>query len=207
MTKDVEKDIKNVNNAGFDIEYNNEAGIVGLKLIPLSFSALVRVIESASSADDTEFSALIQRKRLVAQLRGVKADGSQTILSEAEVLGLPAPAARAALLRLREGEGEIGEVLGDGDGVTKPVLYRLGTPIKYGTDIIEELEFKASTYGEIEAVLAETAPILQALALITHNAKPIYENGTLQRLPTPEIEQITQADGGAILQHVLPRFL
>lgn len=194
-------------NVDYDIEFNNEAGIVGLKLVSLSFSALVRVIESASSADDAEFTTVIQRKRLAAQLRGVKADGSQVILSEAEVLGLPAPAARAALLRLREGEGEAGEVLGDGDGVTKPVIYRLGTPIKYGPDLIEELEFKASTYGEIEAVLAESAPILQAIALITHNAKPIYENGTLQRLPASEIEQITQADGGAILQHVLPRFL
>lgn len=194
-------------NVDYDIEFNNEAGIVGLKIISLSFSALVKVIESASSADDSEFTALIQRKRLAAQLRGVKADGTQVILSEAEVLGLPAPAARAAILRLREGEGEEGEVLGDGDGVTKPVVYRLGTPIKYGPDLIEELEFKASTYGEIEAVLAESAPILQALALIAHNAKPIYENGTLQRLPASEIEQITQADGGAILQHVLPRFL
>lgn len=194
-------------NVDYDIEFNNEAGIVGLKVVSLSFAALVRVIESASSADDSEFTTVIQRKRLAAQLRGVKADGSQVVLSEADVLGLPAPAARAALLRLREGEGEAGEVLGDGDGVTKPVIYRLGTPIKYGPDLIEELEFKASTYGEIEAVLAESAPILQALALIAHNAKPIYENGTLQRLPASEIEQITQADGGAILQHVLPRFL
>lgn len=191
----------------FDIELKGDPNFVGLKVIPLSFSSFVKVIESASSADEGEFNVIMQRKRLVAQLRGVKADGSQTTLTEAEVLGLPLAAARAALTRLRDGEGEVGEVLGDGDGVTKPVIYRLGTPIKYGPDLIEELEFRAETYGDIEAVLSEVAPALQTLALIAHNARPIYENGTLQRLPSTEVEQITQADGSAILQHVLPRFL
>jgi hypothetical protein len=76
-----------------------------------------------------------------------------------------------------------------------------------GTETIEELEFQAKTYGDIEAVLAENDGGLQSLLFIENLAKPITSNLKLQALPSWAVNQITPVDGLFIANTVMPRFL
>jgi hypothetical protein len=100
-----------------------------------------------------------------------------------------------------------GKIVRDGDGIDKAIVYELGTPISVGQGKppIKELEFQASTYGDVEDVLAVDAPIQQAAVLISTVAKPL--GTSLSLLPSWAVNLVTVADGVTISNHVLPRFL
>lgn len=192
-----------------DIEHDIPSkNVVALRVIALGFSDFVKAVEGVSASNDSEFNVTLQRARVKAQVRGVKADGSLVELDDVTIGQLPAPVARKIIpLLYDEGAQESGKVLGDGDGVGKPVIFSLGTPITSGGEVIRELEFQARTFGEIERVLAEPTSLPQTLALVAYCAKPIHERGTLQRLPESDLAQLTLVDGTAIMRDVLPRFL
>ena len=99
-----------------------------------------------------------------------------------------------------------GKIIRDGDGVDKAIIYELGTPIKVqGKDPITELEFCASTYGDVEDVLTADLAVQQTALLLSTVAKPL--GTSLSRLPSWAIDNITVADGVSISRDVLPRFL
>jgi hypothetical protein len=108
---------------------------------------------------------------------------------------------------LDDGEGPPGKIVRDGNGIDTAIVYELGTPIALGQGKghIKELEFQASTYGDIEDVLAIDYQMQQALTLIATLAKPL--GTSLSLLPSWAVNQITITDGFLISNQVLTRFL
>ena len=117
---------------------------------------------------------------------------------------MPIPNAQLLTKHLDADEGEVGKIIKEGDGVSSSIVYQLGTPIPVtGKDPITELEFLASTYGEIEDVMSANDSIAQTALLIAAIAKP---PGMLQ-LPSWAVNAITVADGVTIAKLVTPLFL
>jgi hypothetical protein len=135
------------------------------------------------------------------------AGNSPVQVSQEDVLKLPIPSVRTITARLDDGEGVAGRIVREGDGIDKAIVYELGTPIPVGQGKppVKELEFQASTYGDIEDVLALEVQVQQALVLITTVAKPLVTS--LSLLPSWAVQQITLADGVTISRDVLSRFL
>ena len=156
---------------------------------------------------NVNLASLLQRERI--RIQGVfKSKGKSLVADDAAISQFPIPIARAIISALDEGQGESGEVINDGDGVSKPLLYRLGTPIPLaGKDAqaITELEFSAQTYGQIEDVLAADNDVSRAIALIKSVASA-PEHASLQSLPSWAVEKLSMADGTAIMRKVLPGF-
>jgi hypothetical protein len=94
-------------------------------------------------------------------------------------------------------------VLNDGDGLTTPILVKLGTPLEAAGKTISELEFMAKTYGDVESVLAETNELAQAVELIKSLAKP----AGMLALPSWAVDMVSVQDGMFIERTILPRFL
>lgn len=193
------------------IEHNyvlNDEKIVSVEIEPVSFVRFVDLLDKARTAAqqsaDMSIQAALRRERFYSQVTFISEKKKQKI--DAVNLSLmPAPVAKSIIAHLGEEEGEVsaGEVLSAGDGVSTPILYKLGTPIK-GADGKEltELEFIAKTYPDIEEVLVEDDRSQQTLLLIQKVAKPI---GMLQ-IPSWALDQITLADGLNIAAKVLPSF-
>jgi hypothetical protein len=119
------------------------------------------------------------------------------------IIGLPIPVAKLIIKDLDENEDAAGEIIADGDGISTPILYKLGTPVAVDNGApIEELEFMAKVYGDIENVIGESSPFQRALALLRHVAKP----AGLLALPSWALDQITIADGKVIAEKIVPRF-
>lgn len=146
------------------------------------------------------------RARMSQQVEYLK-DGQPVILTIDEILKMPFPVAREIQAKFGDSTMKRGKVIGEGDGVTTAVRFELGTPIELaeGKGSIRELEFLATTYGELEDVVAGVDPLEQALSLIKSIAKPVHE--TLQTLPSWGVEKISVADGLTIAEVILPRFL
>lgn len=112
------------------------------------------------------------------------------------------------------GQGTPGKLLNDNDGLSKPILYKLGDPIKMtsgrsdqaGADkSISELEFQGTTYAALEDVLAADNELEQTLALLHSVAKPVGHD-SLSFLTPGIVERMSMADGVTIMKDVLPRF-
>lgn len=181
------------------------------RIAPMYLVAFSRLLASAGADKSPgSYEAKVRRARIVAQVRAVLPSGAEAPISSLDVMSLPIPAARALIAALTEGDGKEGEILsGDGDGVaTGPILYKLGVPISASDGSgsaadITELEFHASTYGQVEDVLAGTDPVEQTLALLRTVARP----PALLMMPTWAIDFVSIADGVKIAEKVLPRFL
>ena len=96
---------------------------------------------------------------------------------------MPNPTARPKLLtkHLDADEGEVGKIIKEGDGVSSSIVYQLGTPIPVtGKNPITELEFLASTYGDIEDVMSANDSIAQTALLIAAIGKPPGMSGIHQ---------------------------
>jgi hypothetical protein len=135
-------------------------------------------------------------------------DGKPVTMTEADVKMLPIPVARKLIKALDTTDSEkVGKVVREGDGISTAIGFELGKPIEFqaGKESIKEIEFLATTYGEIEDALCTTDPLEQILALLRTVAKPVH--GTLSALPSSAIEQISLADGVTLARDVLPRFL
>jgi hypothetical protein len=174
---------------------------------PLTFSTFVdNIVAAQQTSAGKSFEARLRRIRMVRQT-SFYAGGVLVQVKPEDILKMPIPASRVILDHIDDGEGVAGKIIRDGDGVDKAIVYELGTPIPLGAgkQPIKELEFQASTYGDVEDVLAVDTTIQQALLLITTIGKPI--GTSLSLLPTWAIGAITVADGITISREILPRFL
>ncbi|MCA1530537.1 hypothetical protein [Bradyrhizobium yuanmingense] len=181
--------------------------IDGAIVRPLTFQAFVDCISEAQAMKTpTSLDARVRRVRMVRQV-SYHINGTVIPMSMEEVLKLPIPDAHKISARLDENEGIAGKIVRDGDGIDQAITYELGTPIPIGQgkDPIRELEFHASTYGDIEDVLAADNPMNQTAKLIETVARPL--GTSLMQLPSWAINLISVADGVTISKEILPRFL
>lgn len=152
------------------------------------------------------FMTLLNAQRFIEQTVFIGEDKKRYKLDAASLMKLSIPVSRRLLPLLAEDEGTPGKIVKEGDGVSSPIIYKLGTPIKTAEGkLIEELEFFAQTYGEIEDLLSEDLMHNQVMVLISKLARPVAS--TLQALPGWAVEQITMADGMTLGNKVLPGFL
>lgn len=169
-----------------------------------------------------EVNALIQRKSIMARAKILTEDGKVHDIEPMMLHMLPRPVAKP-LVQFISTEGDlpadatpeqreafvatVAKILTNGDGVTEPVLMKLGTPIKATSGSegkeITELEFIARTYGDVEMVLSGTNAMEQTAALIKYVAKP----AGMLALPSWAINAIDIRDGFFIQNEILPRFL
>lgn len=162
--------------------------------------------------DEKKSKASVQRGRIKHQVHFLLADGKRVEPNDQDIRKLPISVAKLIIDALDEGQGEAGKLLStDANGITVPIHYKLGTPIQMtsttkGVQVISELEFKASVYGDIEDVLAADNSIEQTIELLRKVAKPV-EVPSLTALPGWAVDRITIADGVTISNNVLPRFL
>jgi hypothetical protein len=178
-----------------------------IKVMPLTFAEMGKLWRQAGNAKSRAEVAL-QRSRIMHQTHFMAA-GKRVLPNEAQLSQLPASVAKAIIPALDNGQGVAGKLLNDGDGATSPILYQLGSPIGMkngkGEDVsITELEFMASTYGEIEDVLCAENDIAKTLELFKRIAKPV--GGSLQTLPGWALDKITTADGVTVMNLILSRF-
>jgi hypothetical protein len=180
--------------------------IDGAVVKPLMFVALADCVTTAQTmTQPLSFEARLKRLRMIRQVT-YYSGASPIVVSSEDILKLPIPAARVIVARLDDQTGIAGKVIRDGNGIDQAIVYELGTPIPVqGKEPIRELEFQASTYGDIEDVMAADISLQQTSLLISTIAKPLGFN--LSRLPTWALSQITVADGVTISRDVLPRFL
>lgn len=181
--------------------------IDGVIIKPLTFAGFVECITGAQMMSEPKiFEARLRRLRMMKQVTYYSGNNVVAMTVE-NMLKLPIPATRLVTSHLDDDEGAAGKIIRDGDGIDKAIVYELGTPIPLGQGKghIKELEFQASTYGDIEDVIAVDTAIQQTLIMITTLAKPLGH--TLQVLPSWAINQITVTDGVLISRDVLPRFL
>lgn len=198
--------------------------VARLTMAPLTYAEYCDMFLSAGTAaqagakaGDNEaarlrrYAKMMSRERVKRRLKAWDASGNPVPLSEGDILRMPRVyAAKVIAASDAAMDSEPGEVLSQGDGISAPILYRLGTPLRTGGQDpfpIEELEFSARTYGDIEEVLAGESPMAQALLLIQTCAKPVGGPVQLQALPSWAVTQIAIADGLKIATDVLPSFL
>lgn len=193
-----------------------EKSIVEFSVRPLGLGGFTRLADETNAQgieDRKKWQMHNKRLRMKHQIRALAEDGTELAIDDLDITQLPRALSVKLSNLLSMGDGEPGEVIsGDkADGISSPILYRLGTPIKMQQNndevSINELEFMAATYGQIEEVLAETNEMSQAYSLIRTVAKPVGMGDTLQALPTWAADKITMADGFTIAEKVLPRFL
>lgn len=181
--------------------------IDGAVVRPLSFQGFVECVNEASNMTQPKtFEARIRRCRMARQV--VFYTGNTIVqVSPEDMLRLPIPDARTLLSKLDPSGIPAGKVIRKGDGIANAITFELGTPIPIGQGKapIKELEFVASTYGDIEDVLAATNAITQALMLISTIAKPL--NTSLSQLPSWAAGQISIPDGFAVTNEIVPLFL
>jgi hypothetical protein len=109
-------------------------------------------------------------------------NGAIVPVTPEEVLRLPLPDFYRIVAALDNGEGKAGKIIRDGDGINTAIVYELGTPLPViGKEPIRELEFLASTYGDIEDVLGADGPAAQTAVLIKSVAKPRRADAGLGR--------------------------
>lgn len=200
-------DSKQLNGSKLPISFQlGDKLIDGAVIKPLMFTALADCVTTAQTmTQPSSFEARLKRLRMIRQVTYYSGATPVTLSSE-DVLKLPIPAARTIVARLDDQTGSAGRVIRDGNGIDQAITYELGTPIQVqGKEPIRELEFQASTYGDIEDVMAADISLQQASVLISTIAKPL--GFSLSRLPTWAVSQITVADGVGISRDVLPRFL
>ena len=181
--------------------------VTAIKVAPLNFLKFVAVWSKVPLGAKKPAVAL-QQQRILEQAHFMV--GGERFIPTIEQLGTaPGRLMREVRDQLDSDQGVPGKVLTDGDGATKPLLYKLGTPIGMRTSkdadaSITELEFMGTTYSEMEDVLAADNELEQAIALIRTIAKPV--GGKMPIMTDTTMEQITMADGVTIMRAVLPRF-
>lgn len=176
---------------------------------PINWTRFIEISNSVSAKTTREMMTAQQRARLLEQVKHFSDSGTPLPFTAVELSALPSSIGkkltRAAIDAL-DTEGEA-KIIDEGDGITKPILVKLGQPLVMGETKIEELEFMAKTFGEIEAVLAHEDRGTQSIILIETVVKPVTSNLKLQALPSWAADAVAVNDGSFIAQKVLPRFL
>lgn len=184
-----------------------DVAIKQFRVRQLLFAEFAEVARSVARGENAKLS--FTRERIKRQVEAIDKDGKSHTLDDLNISMIPLVYGRQLPELVNYDTSPMGNVLDGGDGISSPMLFQLGTPIKVktgdGNDEIKELEFSAKTYGDIEAVIAAENSIEQAIELINTCAKPV--NSSLQTLPSWAIDGMTMGDGMAITNKVLPRFL
>jgi hypothetical protein len=180
--------------------------VAELVVSELGFKAFGDAVDAAGSRQEG-FDEGLLLERIERQTRAYDADGAEIKLGALEILQMPIPYAKQVHAALQETKSPAGEVIRAGDGVSAPILYKLGTPLVTGGDSITELEIQAKTLGDISTVYAADNRIAKTLALIEKCATPLGAAANLMRLPAWALALITTTDGTVIMKEVLPRFL
>jgi hypothetical protein len=181
--------------------------IDGAVIKPLSLPAFVDcILDTRTMTSPSTFEAKLRRSRLTRQVTFYIGNAVAKV-EPGELTRMPIPAARRLIDRLDAADGLPGKIVRKGDGISEAIVYELGTPISggQGRPPIKELEFLATTYGDVEDIMAAGTGLQQALLLVTSIAKPLGTN--LQSLPSWAVGQISATDGLTISNDVLPFFL
>lgn len=182
--------------------------ITSIEVAPLTFVDMAKLWDKASTAPRGKHEAVMQRLRIQHQVH-FKAGDTRVVPDDVELGQVPFIVVRDVIAGLDVGQGELGEITIEGDGASTPIVYKLGTPIemKSGKDTvyIKELEFFATTYGEVEDVLAAGSETNRAIALLSSLANPVGIDA-LPRLPGWALDKITVADGLQVMRKVAPSF-
>lgn len=187
-------------------------GVEYAEVNPISFRKFVDLSVSVYSDDARNRLKLIQRKRLLVQCKFFDGNGVETPFDDLKITQLPPTIGRNLVTASNvvlgvEGTPEVISRGEESNGVTGPVLMKLAQPLKSSKEEINELEFHARTFGDIEAAFSESHPMLQTLILIESIAKPVMSSLKLQALPSWAVDQLSVIDGSYIAEHILPDFL
>lgn len=176
---------------------------------PINWKEFIGIANSVSAKTTREMFTAQQRARLLKQVKSFDSGANELTFTAVELAALP-PGIGKKLVKassdVLDTEGEA-VIVNDGDGITTPIVVKLGQPLKMGEESITELEFFAKTFGDIETVLAHEERGTQSVILIETVAKPITSSLKLQALPSWASDSVTVNDGSFIAQKVLPRFL
>lgn len=183
-----------------------------ININPIFFKSFTRIAQEVADRSTPEkFNIMNRRARLIHQTELVTSAGDILKFNEMSLTQLPIVYAKQLDKLLNDGQGDAGEIVNDGDGISSSVIYKLGTPIKMNANAegltIYELEFMASTFGQIEEAMAESNSAAQAVKLLETIAKPVAIDIPMQALPSWAVDQITMGDGFVIGDKIVPRFL
>lgn len=190
-----------------------ETSIAKIQVSEIGFEAFIgatvtRVRQIAGNVSGDEYRKRVYRERIKAQAQFLSAAGSPVAISDEALMQLPLQYAKPLYAAIEIEEQQAGKVIDKGDGVTKPIVYELGTPIQIkGKSPITELEFMAKTLGDVEGVMHQQSEFEQALELIKSVARPLGSDATMMVLPSWALAQISVPDGVTIAKQVLPNFL
>lgn len=187
--------------------YFGEIAVTAIHVKPLKFYELARIWSRMPQNAKAE--VYLNRARMSTQV--VFMAGEEVVTAKPEnISSLPIGVAKRVLDTLDEGSGTQGSVISKGDGIGKPILYKLGSPLEMSDkdgnpEYVNEIEFMAESFGEVEEALACENEVQKAMALLRTIAKPVEIEGW-SLLPGALIDQITLADGVGIMKHVCPSF-
>ena len=198
-------------------EYN----IAALVVTPVTFTAFVAAVKIAQARGKDESSILraLFRERVKRQVKAKLANGTAIAMTDELIGKIPL----RHVMRVKDALNDVttpiatmkikdidvpqpAEILNKGDGVLTPIHIRLGSPIKMqGGKQIAELEFLASTFGDLEAAVISDSQLEHTLGLLSI-AHPVGEDMTLTSLPSWALDQISLEDGMFLTQKVTPSF-
>ena len=170
------------------------------------FKSLVGMVVAAARSSAEDVTKAVEMARLKNGVVKYYAGEELVEVTDVALREMPIPLVRKIRAAINF-ESKAGEITVKGDGITSPVIYRLGEPIQTDKGEITELEFLASTLGDIEDVIFRTNSNEQALALLESVATPLGQDLSLQALPSWAVEKVSIIDGAMIAQDIVPLFL
>jgi hypothetical protein len=174
------------------------------KISPINFKKFANYATEAS-AENSKFQVNLRRVAMKGQVVLVNGDKTAA-LTDASIQQLPFKTGKQLSEAAIEDGSPSGKIVSpsDNDGTSKSIVYRLATPLKFGNaKPIEEIEFLANTYGELEMVLVEENQLMKTLKLIETVARP----AGMLALPSWAVDALTVGDGVGIMRDVAPSFL
>lgn len=194
-----------------DIDMTGVSYTIGDKIITAIqvekqyFKGLVGMVVAAARGDG-DVTKAVEMARLKNGIVKYYAGADLVEATDISLREMPIPLVRKIRAAMNF-DSKPGEITVKGDGITSPVVYKLGEPILTDKGEITELEFLASTLGDIEDVIFRTNSNEQALALLESVATPLGSDLSLQALPAWAVEKITIIDGATIASEIVPLFL
>lgn len=196
----------------------------------MEFNAALRRARADFAAADTgeAWTVFWQRARILGQMRAWDAAGARVPFDATDLMLMPVRQGVALASQIDRGIiGAAGDIVRDkktgkpaGDGIEGPLLFKLAKPLSatvrdnnVASDIvIEEIEFFANSFGDVEAIVAAdgTPDLLPALMNIAKGLiKGTPGNGSSPDVPiTPAmLAGVTFPDGDAIVRLVGAAFL
>lgn len=185
----------------------NDVPVTKIEVRPGTFAGFVSAWVENSGGKKA--SVAVNRARVVQQTTFYS--GEDVIkVDPFDLSDIPVDVARLLFKEInRDPEGTVAPELLSGDGVSTPMLVKLGVPITMSVDKkqveVSELEFFAKTLQDIEEIVAAPDDMSAVLAMLESLANPVAIN-TLTRLPSWAVNQVSIPDGLFMLNKVLPAF-